>query len=69
LAGIASGAITPGHRADLVVWDPDATVVVAPERLAQRHPITPYAGRSLQGRVLATIVRGGSDPTLIPETT
>jgi len=69
LAGIPSGAITPGHRADLVVWDPDATVVVAPERLAQRHPITPYAGRSLQGRVLATIVRGGSDPTLIPETT
>jgi allantoinase len=69
LAGIPSGAITPGHRADLVVWDPDATVVVAPERLAQRHPITPYVGRSLQGRVLATIVRGGSDPTLIPERT
>lgn len=68
LAGIASGAIVPGNRADLVVWDPEATVVVAPEALAQRHPITPYAGRSLQGRVLATIVRGGSDPTLIPET-
>jgi allantoinase len=68
LAGIAGGDIVPGSRADLVVWDPDATVVVAPERLAQRHPITPYAGRALQGRVLATIVRGGSDPILIPET-
>lgn len=69
LAGIASGDIAPGNRADLVIWDPDATIVVAPERLAQRHPITPYAGRSLQGRVLATIVRGGSDPVLIPEIT
>jgi allantoinase len=67
LAGIDSGVIAPGRRADLVVWDPEATFVVAPERLAQRHPITPYAGRTLQGVVRTTIVRGGIEPTLIPE--
>jgi len=68
LAGLETGLIEPGLRADLVVWDPDADFVVDPEALAQRHPITPYAGRSLRGRVAATIVRGGSTPTLFPET-
>jgi allantoinase len=67
LAGIDGGTIAPGWRADLVVWDPDATFVVDAGRLAQRHPITPYAGRTLQGVVRTTIVRGGSRPTLIPE--
>ena len=67
LAGIPTGTIRPGMRADLVVWDPDATVTVEPKLLAQRHPITPYAGWRLQGKVMATIVRGGSPPALLPE--
>jgi allantoinase len=67
LAGIATGEILPGNRADLVVWDPEATFAVQPGLLAQRHPITPYRGWRLQGEVLATIVRGGSRPGLLPE--
>ncbi|MBI5157778.1 MAG: allantoinase AllB [Acidimicrobiia bacterium] len=67
LAGVATGAISPGGRADLVVWDPDATSIVEPLRMTQRHPITPYGGRSLRGRVVSTIVRGGHAPHLIPE--
>ena len=67
LAALETGEIAPGLRADLVVWNPDATIVVDPAGLAQRHPITPYAGRSLRGRVETTIVRGGSTPTLLPE--
>jgi allantoinase len=68
LAGLDSGRIAPGQRADLMVWDPDAAFTVDPNHLAQRHHLTPYAGRSLRGRVASTIVRGGRTPALIPET-
>ncbi len=68
LAGLDTGTIAPGRRADLVVWDPEATSIVDPLRMAQRHPITPYAGRSLRGRVVSTIVGGGHAPHLLPET-
>jgi allantoinase len=60
LAGLATrkGRIAAGFDADLVVWDPDAAFVVDPERMQQRHKLTPYAGRSLFGTVLTTFVRG-----------
>jgi allantoinase len=60
LAGIKDrkGAIRPSMHADLVVFDPDATFTVDPARLHHRHPITPYAGRELYGKVEATFVRG-----------
>jgi allantoinase len=32
--------------------------VVDPKRLYHRHPVTPYAGRSLHGVVRSTILRG-----------
>ncbi len=52
------GTIAAGFDADLVVWDPEASFRVAPEKLHQRHKITPYAGRSLNGIVQATYLRG-----------
>jgi allantoinase len=60
LAGIAGrkGSIEPGKDADLVIWDPDAEFVVDETALAQRHKRTPYAGRRLRGRVIATYARG-----------
>jgi allantoinase len=44
--------------ADLVVFDPDGTVSVVGKELEHRHPTTPYDGMTLQGAVIATILRG-----------
>jgi allantoinase len=60
LAGLGDrkGRIAAGYDADLVVWDPDAEFTVDAAALQQRHKVTPYAGRRLRGRVMATFVRG-----------
>jgi allantoinase len=60
LAGLAGrkGDIVVGADADLVVLDPEATFVVDAAALHHRHPVTPYDGARLHGRVAATILRG-----------
>jgi allantoinase len=60
LAGLAArkGAIAPGRDADLVVWRPEESFVVEPERLGHRHKVTPYAGMTLEGVVESTFLRG-----------
>lgn len=60
LAGIShqKGALTPGHDADFVIWDPDDVFTVEPGLIRHRHKVTPYNGMTLNGKVLATFVRG-----------
>ena len=41
-----------------MVFDPGAVFTVDATRLRQRHPITPYAGRRLVGRVERVYLRG-----------
>jgi allantoinase len=67
LAGLPSkGAITPGRDADLVAFDPDATFTVHGEGLLHRHPVTPYEGRTLTGKVSRVWLRGRE---IIPRST
>jgi allantoinase len=52
------GAIAPGRRADLMVWNPAASFEVDAARLFHRHPTTPYHGRELHGVVDRTYLGG-----------
>lgn len=60
LAGLSGvkGSIAAGCDADLVIWDPDTEVVVDASTLYHRHPVTPYDGARLRGRVRTTMLRG-----------
>ena len=60
LAGLddRKGRLAAGYDSDIVVWDPESSFLVDGARLEHRHPVTPYDGRELFGRVRATYVSG-----------
>jgi allantoinase len=59
LAGLRTkGAIAPGYAADLVALAPGETFTVDPAALHHRHPVSPYAGRTLAGVVRTTWLAG-----------
>jgi len=53
-----NGRIAAGYEADLVIFDPETTFEVTPERLHYRYPVSPYLGETLRGVVKATYLRG-----------
>jgi dihydroorotase len=50
--------LAPGEPANLLLLDPAVRTTVDPGALASRSRNTPYAGRELPGRVVATFLRG-----------
>ena len=60
LAGLTPqhGAIAPGSLASLAIVDLDAEWVIHGADAGWRWPLTPYEGRRVCGRVVATYVRG-----------
>ncbi|MEU1586876.1 allantoinase AllB [Micromonospora sp. NPDC005710] len=59
IAGLgAKGRIAVGFDADLVAFAPDEPFAVDPTALRHRHPVTPYAGRTLHGVVRSVWLRG-----------
>jgi dihydroorotase len=56
--GLAGGTLRPGAPADVTVFDPDREWTVDPARFRSKGRNTPYAGRTLRGRALCTIVGG-----------
>lgn len=66
IAGIADthgGPIDAGRPANLTVIDPDAEWVIDPAAMASASRNTPWAGRTVRGRVRHTIVHG--DPVVV----
>jgi dihydroorotase len=56
MAGL--GSLAEGAPGDVVLLDPEAEWTVEPERFASKGRNTPLAGRTLRGRVVATIAEG-----------
>lgn len=56
--GLPEVDLEPGSEADLVLFDPEASWIVDPERFHSRGRSTPFAGWTLHGRVLATALGG-----------
>jgi dihydroorotase len=63
IAGVDAGPIDAGRPASLCVIDPAHAWTVDPQRLASRSRNTPYAGRSMTGKVRHTIHKG--EPVVI----
>ena len=57
--GISSkGTLTAGYDADLVLFDPQGSTVVDSSWLQSKCGWSPYEGRTLQGKVVKTVLRG-----------
>jgi allantoinase len=63
LAGLpGKGRIAAGCDADLVAFDPDASFTIRGAELRHKHPLTPYEGRTVTGRV-ERVWLGGAEVT------
>jgi dihydroorotase len=58
ILGVATGRLAVGAPGDIVVFDPEATVRIAPETLKSQGKNTPFLGYELAGRVRYTVVAG-----------
>lgn len=58
ILGLNKGVVEEGAPADLVIFDPDREWVIDPEEFFSKGKNTPFAGKTVYGKVTATIVYG-----------
>ncbi|HMK14946.1 MAG TPA: dihydroorotase, partial [Burkholderiales bacterium] len=58
ILGIDAGELTPGHAADVCIFDPQQYWKIEPNALKSQGKNTPFLGLEVQGRVAYTLVEG-----------
>ncbi len=58
IIGLDKGDIAPGKAADIVIFDPKKTYTIDKNTFASKGKNTPFHGRTVTGKVRATIVGG-----------
>jgi dihydroorotase len=56
--GLTAPTLCEGARADLTLIDPEARHTIDPSRFMSKGRNTPFAGRAVRGRVIATVIDG-----------
>jgi len=58
ILGIDAGELTPGHAADVCIFEPQQYWKIEPNALKSQGKNTPFLGLEVQGRVAYTLVEG-----------
>lgn len=58
LMNLPAGTLKPGAAADIVLFDPQESWTVDPDKLHSKAHNTPFKGMTLKGRVKATLLNG-----------
>ncbi|MGO9147659.1 MAG: dihydroorotase [Desulfomonilia bacterium] len=56
--GIEGGKLSPGSRADVTIFDPDAVWTLTEEMIFSKSRNTPFIGWTFTGKVVRTLVKG-----------
>ncbi|XP_050463962.1 allantoinase [Cataglyphis hispanica] len=52
------GNLSEGMDADFVIWHPEETIKIETSNIYHKNKLTPYQGKILFGKVIATVLRG-----------
>jgi dihydroorotase len=58
IVGLKPNSLNEGEVADITIFDPEARWVVKKEKFLSKSKNSPFVGRKLKGKILATVMDG-----------